>query len=41
MKKITVIRKNGVIADVVVSDVKEQGKDLFLSHPLRRCSTHL
>lgn len=34
MKKITVIRKNGVIADVVVSDVKEQGKDLFLSHPL-------
>lgn len=34
MKKITVIRKNGVIADVVVSYVKEQGKDLFLSHPL-------
>lgn len=34
MKKITVIRKNGIIADVVVSDVKEQGKDLFLSHPL-------
>lgn len=34
MKKITVIRKNGVIADVVVSDIKEQGKDLFLSHPL-------
>lgn len=34
MKKITVIRKNGVITDVVVSDVKEQGKDLFLEHPL-------
>lgn len=34
MKKITVIRKNGVIADVVVSYVKEQGKDLFLSNPL-------
>lgn len=34
MKKITVIRKNGVIADVVVSGTEEQGKDLFMSHPL-------
>lgn len=34
MKKITVIRKNGVIADVVVSGTEEQGKDLFLDHPL-------
>lgn len=34
MKKITVIRKNGVIADVVVSGTEEQGKDLFLEHPL-------
>lgn len=34
MKKITVIRKNGVIADVVVSGTEEQGKNLFMSHPL-------
>ena len=34
MKKITVIRKNGVIADVVVSGTEEQGKNLFLDHPL-------
>lgn len=34
MKKITVVRKNGVIADVVVSGTEEQGKDLFLEHPL-------
>lgn len=34
MKKITVVRKNGVIADVVVSGTEEQGKDLFMSHPL-------
>ena len=34
MKKLKVIRKNGVITDVVVEDVKEQNKDLFLSHPL-------
>lgn len=34
MKKISVIRKNGVIADVVVSGTEEQGKNLFMSHPL-------
>lgn len=34
MKKITVVRKNGVIADVVVSGTEEQGKNLFLNHPL-------
>lgn len=34
MKKITVVRKNGVIADVVVSGTEEQGKNLFLDHPL-------
>ena len=34
MKKITVARKNGVIADVVVSGTEKQGKDLFLDHPL-------
>lgn len=34
MKKITVVRKNGVIADVVISGTEEQGKDLFLEHPL-------
>lgn len=34
MKKLNVIRKNGVITDVVVEDVKEQNKDLFLEHPL-------
>lgn len=34
MKKITVVRKNGVIADVVVSGTEEQGKNLFLGHPL-------
>ena len=34
MKKITVVRKNGVIADVVISGTEEQGKDLFMSHPL-------
>lgn len=34
MKKITIVRKNGVIADVVVSGTEEQGKDLFLEHPL-------
>lgn len=34
MKTISVIRKNGVITDVVVEDVKEQNKDLFLDHPL-------
>lgn len=34
MKKITVVRKNGVIADVVVSGTEEQGKNLFMSHPL-------
>lgn len=34
MKTISVIRKNGAITDVVVEDVKEQNKDLFLDHPL-------
>lgn len=34
MKKLNVIRKNGIITDVVVEDVKEQNKDLFLEHPL-------
>ena len=34
MKKITVVRKNGVIADVVVSGTEEQGTGLFSSHPL-------
>ena len=34
MKKITVVRKNGVITDVVVSGTEEQGKNLFLDHPL-------
>lgn len=34
MKKITVVRKNGVIADVVVSGTEEQDKNLFLDHPL-------
>lgn len=34
MKKISVIRKNGVIADVVVSGTEEQSKNLFLDHPL-------
>lgn len=34
MKKITVVRKNGVIADVIVSGTEEQGKNLFLDHPL-------
>lgn len=34
MKKISVIRKNGVIVDVVVSGTEEQGKNLFLDHPL-------
>ena len=34
MKKITVVRKNGVIADAVVSGTEKQGKNLFLDHPL-------
>ena len=34
MKKITVVRKNGIITDVVISGTEEQGKDLFLEHPL-------
>ncbi len=34
MKKISVVRKNGVIVDVVVSGIEEQGKNLFLDHPL-------
>lgn len=34
MKKISVIRKNGIIVDVVVSGTEEQGKNLLLDHPL-------
>lgn len=34
MKKLSVIRKNGVITDVVVSGTEEQGTGLFSSHPL-------
>ena len=34
MKKITVVRKNGGSADVVISGTEEQGKNLFLDHPL-------
>lgn len=34
MKKISVVRKNGVIANIIVSGTEEQDKNLFLDHPL-------
>ena len=34
MKKVQVVRENGVIVNVTVSDVEEQNKGLFSDHPL-------